>query len=637
MREVFFTVRCSDTQPGSHVRVVGSDGALGAWDPAKGLQLHTSPHDFPTWLAQKPVCLGDDPIEYKYVICDGSGEVICWEEDRPNRCLHLGSLVERGVCHRGATRVTSSGTFNCVTDVDDDCVRMGTPKVLVPEERRRRDGGVQLGERPGGSSWATLTRRGGDSSGSFGSSQSRSASVQDDLGSMDNLFAPTVRERNGSRSHMPAVVVPELEHPPRTPDAYELPRRGSSLPALAEAEQPDVGGGPPPQFAPVAPPTVAEALQRVPATRVERDASQPEPGVPERSASQLVREESSSNLSMSSDTSDTAEVKRKPGLPQFEDSYAFVGNGPLGEGTFGLVWRCVPKKKEAGKRVEERAAKIVRKARLQPRDTRLLLGEDGEVMTHMRMQHDHIVTLLEYFDEALTVTLVLEYCRGGDLFDAIVRQSRVASRGMSEVACAVAASHVLSALAYMHGRRVVHRDLKCENVLLSLAGVSFERNIFKLCDFGFAAHDRGEGLCDRLGSPDTVAPEVVIGNRYSFPADLWSTGVLLYMMITAMPPFFAQTDSEVLRRVRNGNYSLQGPIWETVSSLVKNLIRSLMTMDPSRRPTAETAQKHEWFGNLPPQVSRVERKSSVVSARVVSRVSDGGSPTCTSCMSFLTR
>jgi len=218
------------------------------------------------------------------------------------------------------------------------------------------------------------------------------------------------------------------------------------------------------------------------------------------------------------------------------------------------------------------------------------------------MKHPHIVELYEYFDEANTVTLVLEYCRGGDLFDALVRQSRLRAvgesrqqRGLSEPAAALAATHVISALAFLHGRSVVHRDIKCENVLLAHAHKSLEQNIFKLCDFGFAARDRGGGLTDRLGSPDTVAPEVVVGRSYGRPADLWSVGVLIYMMLSARPPFFAKTHAEVLKRVQAGNYDLTGGGWAAVSQQAKDMISSLMTLDANLRPTAFEALGADWL------------------------------------------
>lgn len=314
----------------------------------------------------------------------------------------------------------------------------------------------------------------------------------------------------------------------------------------------------------------------------------------------LVREESCSNLFLCEPDEEQNEVASR----EFEQRYALIGQGPLGEGTFGLVWRCIPKGAGVESTGPEKAAKIVRKARLQPRDMRYLLGDDGEISTHLTMKHPNIVELFEYFDEPQSVTLVLEFCQGGDLFDAIIEASRTTGRGFTEQAAAVVTTHVLSALAYVHGQSVVHRDIKCENVLLAQkggpGGVPAEQNVYKLCDFGFASHDNGEGLSDRLGSPDTVAPEVVAGQtRYSFPADLWSTGTLVYMMLSATPPFYAPTDQDVLRKVRNGNYSLAGALWDSISAPPKHVITSLMTVDAKLRPTAQEALTKAWLKDVP--------------------------------------
>jgi len=561
---VSFVVHCPDTRLGFHVRVVGSCSYLGTWVPAKGLVLQTTAQDFPLWYGRcQRALLGEEPIEYKFVICGQDGQACRWEDERPNRCLRFGPPSGPSA----SQRVTIAACFNQLVDAD---VQVETSQSLLPL---------------------------------------RAKSCESDCDSGN--FCPTLRERINSGSHIPSDnSTPELEHPPRLLDQFG--RKTSSHSTLFDG-------------------------------MAQQDAEHTSPGSTRSFSSQLlVREESSSNLFVDQPSGSDCGRAKMAGQTQFDNRYALVGSGPLGEGSFGLVWRCVLKPSDQGSprpdQGEERAAKIVRKARLQSRDARLLLGEDGEVETHMRMQHEHIVTLLEFFDEPLAVTLVLEYCRGGDLFDAIVRQKRAAYRGLTEPAAAVALSHVLQALSYLHGRRIVHRDLKCENVLLAFAGTAFEQNVFKLCDFGFAAYDRyGHGLNDRLGSPDTVAPEVVIGMTYSFPVDLWASGVMLYMMITAIPPFFAPTDGEVLRRVQEGRYSLEGPIWKSVSSSVKTFIRALMDMDPNRRPLAEHALQHAWFGNLPPKVERVHRRRLPSSWSVFSGARSGEppSPTCTSCMGFL--
>mmetsp|Transcript_421 Transcript_421/g.1035 ORF Transcript_421/g.1035 Transcript_421/m.1035 type:complete len:553 (-) Transcript_421:114-1772(-) len=541
-REVSFAVNCADTRLGFHVRVVGSCIALGKWVPTAGLPLQTSAGDFPTWRSTKPAALDEDEvIEYKYVVCDNDGRAVRWE-DTPNRHIHLAASAQRGeLPERGWINVFEA--FNTFHD---------------PSEHRFQAVGSTSGARRLSSSRSLKTRVSGQGSELF-----KDTPETGDADGAD-LFAPTIRERLPSMSVL-------SEHS----QVFRSDSRAFSKSLFAAMGGPDgvTNGDPEPE--------VKEA-----------DGGRPEETGLADTEGGLVREESCSNLFASSGDSD--EIVKESS--EFEDKYSLVGQGPLGEGTFGLVWRCVPKRAAIdGEPVKERAAKIVRKARLQPRDMRYLLGEDGEVKTHVTMKHPHIVTLFEYFDEPHTVTLVLEYCSGGDLFDAIVRNSKVSGRGFSEKAASIVTRHVLSALVYVHSQKVVHRDIKCENVLLSCVDVPVEQNVFKLCDFGFAAHDRGEGLCDRLGSPDTVAPEVVVGTRYSTPADLWSTGVLIYMMLSATPPFYATSDCEVLRKVRTGSYSLSGDLWDAVSLGPKNLITSLMVVDAKLRPSAEQALNSEWL------------------------------------------
>lgn len=653
--EVFFKVRCNDTRLGYHVRVVGDCESLGSWNPQAAVPLQTSSAEFPLWGTPEPLTFPDDAaIEYKYVICDNDGQAEFWETDRPNRCLHFPSLVQRGVLPapsparrpselRAAAAIgvrlqkviTVCEDFNEANEEDDDGrfqaehAPAGLPS---PGLQRRLNStasslnSLERGRRP------SLNRHGNASSDLTGA-----ALGQASASFAGGLFVPTARERLQSSSSLlpqlgPSLSSPELEHP-----------------AARQSPQSSFGFGP-------APPVASVGGLRSPAGSMDEAAIIPEVtplGSPASrqvsgnhlaaggSTNMLVREESCSNLF--GDLNEEGNDVEVPGLPRFEDRYALVGQGPLGEGTFGLVWRCVPKLKsqqvrEAPEVVatkqgsafarygEERAAKIVRKAHLQQRDMRHLLGDDGEVQTHLTMTHPHIVNLFEFFDERNTVTLVLEYCRGGDLFDAIVRQAKVTGRGLPESAAVVAMRHVLSALQYLHGNKVVHRDLKCENVLLALAGGPLQNNTYKLCDFGFAAVDLGGGLCDRLGSPDTVAPEVVVGSKYSFPADVWSAGVLLYMIVTAVPPFSAPTDAEVLRRVRTANYSLAGPIWESIAPTARDLVRALMTVDQHRRPTAADACEDVWLGGRGRPASGTADTGSPQVTRVAA-VNPGGAQT----------
>eukprot|EP00930_Biecheleria_cincta_P009025 TRINITY_DN110648_c0_g1_i1.p1 TRINITY_DN110648_c0_g1~~TRINITY_DN110648_c0_g1_i1.p1 ORF type:complete len:703 (-),score=120.58 TRINITY_DN110648_c0_g1_i1:42-2114(-) len=276
----------------------------------------------------------------------------------------------------------------------------------------------------------------------------------------------------------------------------------------------------------------------------------------------------------------------------FSNHYQMLGAGPLGEGAFGQVWRCRPTT-VAQRDADERAAKIVRTQHLKPHELQSIIGKNGEIAIHEQLKHDHIVQLHEYFiEDGHAVTLVLEYCRGGDLFDSIVSHN-----GLPEATVASMLRHVLLALHYLHERWIVHRDVKCENILVKDVDAA-RGSTFKLCDFGLAARMTSEGLREVVGSPDTVAPEVVRGERYGSRVDLWSAGVVTYMALVARSPFLASSTSEVLQRVRIGNFDMIGPDWANISNSTKAMISKLMTVEPHKRPCAENALAQKWFGEL---------------------------------------
>jgi len=289
----------------------------------------------------------------------------------------------------------------------------------------------------------------------------------------------------------------------------------------------------------------------------------------------IVREESLSHFHLS---------QHNCTAPEFEQRYRLESQSPLAQGTFGLVWVC---SERACCDKVLRAVKIVHKSRLRPRELHLLLSEEGEIQTHLRLKHKHIVALYEAFDDLRTVSLIMEYGRGGDLFDAITTRRRTTGLGLLEVDASVAQRHILLALAYLDSQSIVHRDMKCENALLVHEKVPIHENVLKLCDFGFATFDDGNGLTDRLGSPDTVAPEVIKGIPYGTKADVWSAGVMLFMMLSAKSPFWAPTDAQVLARIRVADWSMTGVSWNDVSESAKACVGAMMTADPTLRPSAQ--------------------------------------------------
>ncbi|CAE7559324.1 gla-1 [Symbiodinium sp. CCMP2592] len=318
-RQVSFSVKCADTRVGLHVRVVGSIGALGSWDTHKGLVLHTSASDFPVWKQTDILPLEEGAVvEYKYVICDNNGRGVRWEE-RVNRAVHIADLVKRDV-------VPPTGGVSIIENF----------VAYDPDELRFRSAKGAFGDRRSSSSRLQSKLSGEGSQifpeGSTGGLQTTA--------SLSDLLAPTIRERRPSKVALDCL------------GGY----RRDSASNLGELADGGYAGAP-------------ECVS--------------EPWVPSPQASStgaggdniMVREESCSNLF--SDLVDTEE--NIPDKSDFENKYALVGNGPLGEGTFGLVWRCTLKSGSGPHK--EMAAKIVRKGRLQPRDMKYLLGDDGEATT----------------------------------------------------------------------------------------------------------------------------------------------------------------------------------------------------------------------------------------------------------------
>jgi len=170
---------------------------------------------------------------------------------------------------------------------------------------------------------------------------------------------------------------------------------------------------------------------------------------------------------------------------------------------------------------------------------------------------------------------------------------------------------IIRGLFYMHESHVTHRDLKPENFLFATKE-PIEKTLLKIIDFGLSCKfDVGQVLTTKAGTPYYVAPQVLAG-KYDQLADMWSAGVIMYVMLCGYPPFFGETDAEVLSKVRLGNFSFNASDWKNVSEDAKNLIRMLLKMNPRDRYNAEQALNHEWIKNKAPKAQNVSLQSNFV-------------------------
>jgi calcium-dependent protein kinase len=206
----------------------------------------------------------------------------------------------------------------------------------------------------------------------------------------------------------------------------------------------------------------------------------------------------------------------------------------------------------------------------------------NEIAILRELDHPHIARAIETYqvgDERLFV--VLELCSGGDLY---------ARDPYSEQQAASILASVLSAISYLHSKGIVHRDLKFENIMFVDNRPEAE---VKLIDFGlsqkFAAHD--SNLTDAVGTVYTMAPEVLAG-KYNAKADIWSIGVVAFMLLSSSMPFYGPTRYAVIKKILKGRARFTAKRWKTVSKYGKGLVRLLLEHDPNERPSADRALKY---------------------------------------------
>lgn len=235
---------------------------------------------------------------------------------------------------------------------------------------------------------------------------------------------------------------------------------------------------------------------------------------------------------------------------------------------------------------DRRAIKVISKRKLKLAKNAIEKFQ-AEVEILKRLDHPHIMRLYEFYEDELNFYLVTEQATGGELFDYILERGKLSENQASKIM-----KQVLSAVSYCHVNGIVHRDLKPENLLRETKAP--DANI-KVIDFGESAlMNPGERLSSMLGTPYYIAPEV-LSNSYSEKCDVWSCGVILYILLGGTPPFNGKTDSEIIAKVRVGSYEYTGSNWQLVSAQAKDLIDKMLVLNPDNRISATAAVNHPWI------------------------------------------
>ncbi|CAN6349245.1 unnamed protein product [Urochloa humidicola] len=255
----------------------------------------------------------------------------------------------------------------------------------------------------------------------------------------------------------------------------------------------------------------------------------------------------------------------------------------LGRGEFGLTRRCTD-----AATGETLACKSISKRKLRSSVDIEDVRREVAIMRSLP-EHTSVVRLREAFEDADAVHLVMEVCEGGELFDRIV------SRGhYTERAAAGVIRTIMEVVLHCHKHGVMHRDLKPENFLYANTS---ENSPLKVIDFGLSVCFRpGDRFSEIVGSPYYMAPEVLKRN-YGQEIDIWSAGVILYILLCGVPPFWAETDEGIAQAIIRSNIDFEREPWPKVSENAKDLVRKMLDPSAYSRLTAQQVLEHPWIQN----------------------------------------
>ncbi|XP_063237985.1 myosin light chain kinase, smooth muscle-like [Bacillus rossius redtenbacheri] len=256
----------------------------------------------------------------------------------------------------------------------------------------------------------------------------------------------------------------------------------------------------------------------------------------------------------------------------------------IGRGKFGTVYRCT--EKQSGLQL---AAKFVPTARREDRR-----NVEREVDLMRTLQHPRLIQLYDAFDNGKMMVLVLELIEGGELFERVIDDDFI----LTEKACTVFMRQICEGIEFIHQNNIIHLDMKPENILcLTKTG-----NRVKIIDFGLARkYDPEKKLQVLFGTPEFVAPEVVNFDQIGFGTDMWSIGVICYVLLSGLSPFMGETDIETMANVTIARYDFDDEVFNEISEDAKDFIRKLLVKEREGRMSAGQSLAHAWLRRRPPR------------------------------------
>ncbi|KAL2523702.1 Calcium-dependent protein kinase 9 [Abeliophyllum distichum] len=266
----------------------------------------------------------------------------------------------------------------------------------------------------------------------------------------------------------------------------------------------------------------------------------------------------------------------------YEDIKAHYSLGKeLGRGQFGVTHLCTDI--ATG---QQYACKSISKRKLVTKSDKEDMRREIQIMQHLSGQ-SNIVEFKGAYEDKQSVHLVMELCAGGELFDRIIAKGHYSERAAASIC-----RSIVKVVQICHFMGVMHRDLKPENFLLSDKS---ENALLKATDFGLSVFiEEGKIYKDLVGSAYYVAPEV-LRRRYGKEVDIWSAGVMLYILLSGVPPFWAETEKGIFDAIVRGHIDFDSKPWPSISNSAKDLVRRMLTQDPKERITAAEVLEHPWI------------------------------------------